>query len=111
MEEVRNSNASASTSPSSSPTPLPVSRGPGNQRYLFSPSPTPSPLFSPSISSNDSAAILPLLHHDPALIQARVTSAFSLDLKDPDDELHHKSSSCLQDLLEWLVQKCCNCCF
>ncbi|KAL4311921.1 hypothetical protein GQ457_01G024550 [Hibiscus cannabinus] len=87
MEDARNGDSSASTSP---PTPLPVSTGPGNQRYLFSRSPTPSPLFSPSVSSNNSAASLPLLHHDPTLIQARVTSAFSLDRKDPD-ELHHKS--------------------
>ncbi|GMI78620.1 hypothetical protein HRI_001531300 [Hibiscus trionum] len=107
MEEVKNGNISPSSSP---PTPLPISVGPGNQKYLFLSSPTPSPPFSPPLSSyGSSAESLPLLRRHPTLSRTQITSAFSLDRKDPD-ELHRKSSSCLQDLLEWLVQKCCNCC-
>ncbi|XP_039020779.1 uncharacterized protein LOC120152664 [Hibiscus syriacus] len=110
MHEVKNGNVSASSSPPTPPTPLPISIGAFDQKYLFSPSPTPSPPFSPPLSSHGSAESLSLLHHHPTLIQARITSAFSLDRKDLD-EYHHKSPSCLWDLLEWLVQKCCSCCF
>ncbi|XWS20624.1 hypothetical protein CRYUN_Cryun31cG0118600 [Craigia yunnanensis] len=108
MEELKNGNVSASSSPPTPPSPLPISVGPGNQKYLFSASPTPSPPFSPPSSSHASAENLPLLHDNPRSTPAQVISAFSLDRKDPD-ELEDKSS-CLKDLLEWLVQKCCSCC-
>ncbi|KAK8704639.1 hypothetical protein V6N13_048258 [Hibiscus sabdariffa] len=97
MEEVKNGNVSPSSSPPTPPTPLPISIGPGNQKYLFTSSPTPSPPFSPPLSRYGSAESLPFLRHHPTLSRTRITSAFSLDRRD-QDELHHKSSSCLQDL-------------
>ncbi|XVF57888.1 hypothetical protein PTKIN_Ptkin07bG0018700 [Pterospermum kingtungense] len=108
MEEgMNNGNASESSSPPTPPSPLPISVGPGNEKYLFSSSPTPSPPFSPLPSSHESS---PLLHDNqfhPTSTPLQVRSAFSVDRKDPD-ELEEKTS-CLKDLLEWLVEKCCNC--
>ncbi|KAB2081260.1 hypothetical protein ERO13_A05G114500v2 [Gossypium hirsutum] len=99
MEEVMMNGYVSPPSP-----PLPISVGPGNSNYLFSRSPTPSPP-TPGHASTES---LPLLRHNPTSTPAQVTSAFSLDRKLPD-ELEDQSS-CLKDLLEWLVRKCCNCC-
>ncbi|OMO76086.1 hypothetical protein CCACVL1_15928 [Corchorus capsularis] len=98
MEELKNGYVSPSSSPPTPPSPLPISVGPGNQKYFFSPSPSPSPPFSPSPSNHASAENLPLLHHynRPSAPLKQVTSAFSLDRKDPD-ELEDKSSSCLKD--------------
>ncbi|XP_039005981.1 uncharacterized protein LOC120133474 [Hibiscus syriacus] len=101
MEQLMNGYVSPASSP---PSPLPISIGPGNRNYLFSPSLTPSP----PTSGHASAENLPLLHFNQTSTPARVTSAFSLDGKAPD-ELEDQSS-CLKDLLEWLVQKCCSCC-
>ncbi|OMO65496.1 hypothetical protein COLO4_31166 [Corchorus olitorius] len=98
MEELKNGYVSPSSSPPTPPSPLPISVGPGNQKYFFSPSPSPSPPFSPSNSNHASAENLPLLHYNrPSAPLKQVTSAFSLDRKDPD-ELEDKSSSCLKDL-------------
>ncbi|KAH1066637.1 hypothetical protein J1N35_031624 [Gossypium stocksii] len=103
MEEVMmNGYVSPPLSPPSPP--LPISVGPGNSNYLFSPSPTTSPP-TPGHASTES---LPFLRHNRTSTPAQVTSAFSLDRKLPD-ELEDQSS-CLKDLLEWLVRKCCNCC-
>ncbi|XP_038693244.1 pectinesterase inhibitor 10-like [Tripterygium wilfordii] len=102
---------SSSSSPPTPPSPLPVSIGPGNQKYLFSPSPSSSPPFSPSPSTHPSSEKLPLLQenlsHSAAAV-AHSPSAFSVDRKDPDGL--EPESSCLKDLLLWLLQKCCNCC-
>ncbi|XP_015571232.1 anther-specific proline-rich protein APG [Ricinus communis] len=106
---LRNGYASpSSSSPPTPPSPLPISVGPGNQKYYFtpSPSPSPSPPFSQPPSSHTSAdQNLPLLSED---LVPQVPSAFSLD-RPHHNELDSKSS-CLQDLLEWFIQKCCNCC-
>ncbi|CAN0880388.1 hypothetical protein LINGRAHAP2_LOCUS13631 [Linum grandiflorum] len=89
-----------SVSPSSSPpTPpssplLPISFAPGNQTYTFTPSPSPSPPFSLSPSTDDN--LLP-----------RITSAFSLDRPVPDPA--DSKSSCLRDLLHWIIRRCCQC--
>ncbi|KAJ8770584.1 hypothetical protein K2173_018075 [Erythroxylum novogranatense] len=105
------SHVSPSSSPPTPPSPLPVSVGPGNQKYSFSPSPSPSPPFSPPQSSQTSAENLPLLPEKLATTpdENRVRSAFSLD-QPPPIELEDSKSSCLQDLLEWFIQRCCNCC-
>ncbi|XP_062109918.1 protein PROLINE CONTENT ALTERNATIVE 22 [Humulus lupulus] len=99
---------SPSSSPPTPPSPLPVSVGPGNQKYLFSPSPSLSPPFSPPSSSHDSTELLHLLQEDKKLPSPRVPSVFSLDLVDPD--ILDSKSSCLKDLLEWFVERCCNIC-
>ncbi|WCJ37149.1 hypothetical protein M5689_018304 [Euphorbia peplus] len=109
MEDFRNGrHISPSSSPPTPPSPLPISVGPGNQPYSFSPSPSPSPPFS----AHTSAENLPLLPEklEAASATAQVPSAFSLDLPRPDQEFDSKSSSCLQDLVEWFVEKCCKCC-
>lgn len=101
MEELKNGNVSESSSPPTPPSPLPISVGPGNHKYLFSASPTPSPPFSPPPSSYASGESFPLLHdihpRPSSTTPFQVTSAFSLDRKDPD-ELEDKKSSCLKDL-------------
>ncbi|XP_021681619.2 vegetative cell wall protein gp1 [Hevea brasiliensis] len=109
MEDMRNGcvSVSPSSSPPTPPSPLPISVGPGNQKYSFSPSPSPSPPFSPPPSSHTSAENLPLLSNKLATT-TNVKSAFSLDL--PHLDQTDSTSSCLQDLLEWFLQKCCNCC-
>ncbi|XP_057968603.1 uncharacterized protein LOC131158058 [Malania oleifera] len=123
---------SPSSSPPTPPSPLPVSVGPGHQKYVFSSSPSPSPPFSPhpdrrcNSSPHTSADSFPLLLHNKyfyggatapppppaAALPLAPPSVFSLDLQptDVDDESHTKSSTCLKDLLEWLVQRCCSCC-
>uniref|UniRef100_A0A7N0RGN3 Uncharacterized protein n=1 Tax=Kalanchoe fedtschenkoi TaxID=63787 RepID=A0A7N0RGN3_KALFE len=105
--------ASPASSPPTPPSPLPVSTGPGNQRYFFTPSPSPSPPFSPPSSPHDSAERLPFLRHGGNGLRKRasptaVASVFSLDR--PDPEKLDARPSCLQDLLEWLLERCCNCC-
>ncbi|KAL6996098.1 hypothetical protein U1Q18_006237 [Sarracenia purpurea var. burkii] len=102
---MKNRYASPSSSPPTPPSPLPVSVGPGNQRYFFSSSPSRLPPFSPPPSSHTSAENLPLGHHKP--IPLAEPLVFSLD-RPSSDELG--SSSCLKDLLEWLVLRCCSCC-
>ncbi|XP_054779705.1 formin-like protein 20 [Prosopis cineraria] len=100
-------------SPTSSPptpsSPLPVSFGPGNRQYSISASSTPSPPFSPAPSSQASLEQekIPLLQEDPPTT-ANLPSVFSLDLR-KSQELEPKST-CLQELLEWFVQRCCSCC-
>ncbi|OAY48685.1 uncharacterized protein LOC110617606 [Manihot esculenta] len=107
MAEMRNGRVSPSSSPPTPPSPLPISTGPGNQKYSFSPSPSPSPPFSLPPSSHTSTENLPFLP-DKLATAAKVASAFSLDLQHPRQM--DSRSSCLQDLLEWFLQKCCNCC-
>ncbi|PKI38177.1 uncharacterized protein LOC116200190 [Punica granatum] len=104
MEETMTDDGSVSPSPSppTPPSPLPISVGPGNHRYEFSASPTPSPPFSAAPSSQSSAENLPLLQEPSA------RQAFSVDIKNQDEEAD-SSSSCLKDLLEWLLRKCCTC--
>ncbi|PSS07236.1 Fer-1-like protein [Actinidia chinensis var. chinensis] len=120
---MKNGYASPSSSPPTPPSPLPISVGPGHQKYFFSSSPpfspppssrtsaenlyffssspSPSPPFSPPPSSQTSAKnLLPAPHTVPL--------AFSMD-RPRTDEADSKSS-CLKDLLEWLVLRCCNCC-
>ncbi|KAJ6901023.1 formin-like protein 18 [Populus alba x Populus x berolinensis] len=98
---------SPSSSPPTPPSPLPISIGAGNHKYNFSCSPSPSPPFSPPLSSHASSENLhPLLQKLAS--PKRVPSAFSLDRPDPD-ALDSKSS-CLEDLLEWFVQRCCGFC-
>ncbi|KAK9923981.1 hypothetical protein M0R45_032373 [Rubus argutus] len=103
---------SPTSSPPTPPSPLPISVGPGNQKYLFSPSPSPSPPFSPPPSSHASAEnLLPLLPPLPSTPKLP-PSAFSLDYIRPTpqpDNLDSRSS-CLTDLLEWFIERCCNCC-
>ncbi|GMI91969.1 hypothetical protein HRI_002866200 [Hibiscus trionum] len=96
MEHLMNGYVSP---PSSPPSPLPISVGPDNKSYSFSP--------SPPTSSRASVENLPLLHRNSMSTPAQITSAFSLDRKAPD-EPEEDQSSCLKDLLEWLVQKCCS---
>ncbi|XP_028789418.1 uncharacterized protein LOC114745428 [Neltuma alba] len=102
---------SPTSSPPTPPSPLPVSFAPGNQRYSFSASSTPSPPFSPAPSSQTSLEQekLPLLQQDqPNSDTTNLPSAFSLDLQ-KSQELEPKST-CLQELLEWFMQRCCCCC-
>ncbi|GMH22001.1 hypothetical protein Nepgr_023844 [Nepenthes gracilis] len=103
--------SSPSSSPPTPPSPLPVSVGPGNQRYLFSPSPSPSPPFTPPSSSHTAAEGLPLLldklNDFPPV--AAASSTFSLD-QPPQPGDSSSQSSCLKDLLKWLVERCCDCC-
>ncbi|CAM8940813.1 unnamed protein product [Rhodiola kirilowii] len=106
--------ASPTSSPPTPPSPLPISTGPGNQRYFFTPSPSPSPPFSPPSSCHNSAERLPFLRHEGDELQklpdsSRVAaSVFSLDHQEPDKM--DSQPSCLKDLLEWFVERCCNCC-
>ncbi|KAJ0007976.1 hypothetical protein Pint_30561 [Pistacia integerrima] len=100
---------SPSSSPPTPPSPLPISVGPGNQKYSFSPSPSPSPPFSPLPSRHGTADNLPLLLETlstPAV--AQVPSTFSLDKRAPD-EPSGDSNSCLKELLDWFVVRCCSC--
>uniref|UniRef100_A0A2P2IUY7 Uncharacterized protein n=2 Tax=Rhizophora mucronata TaxID=61149 RepID=A0A2P2IUY7_RHIMU len=106
MECTKEGYISASSSPPTPPSPLPISVGPGNQKYFFSPSPSSSPPFSPPLSSHTSAENLPLLPEKIASIDVQVRSTFSLDQPHPDKS--EPKSSCLQDLLLWLLQRCCN---
>ncbi|PSS18189.1 General transcription factor IIH subunit like [Actinidia chinensis var. chinensis] len=104
---MKNGYASPSSSPPTPPSPLPISVGPGRQKYFFSSSPSPSPPFSPPPSSHTSAdKLLPLLHDKGAA--HTVPLAFSLDRPSPDES--DSKRSCLKDLLEWLVLRCCNSC-
>ncbi|CBI18433.3 unnamed protein product, partial [Vitis vinifera] len=103
---VKNGYASPSSSPPTPPSPLPISVGPGHQKYSFSASPTPSPPFSPP-SSHTSAENLPLMPVK-ASSPRPAPLAFSLDRQDAGDS--DSPSSCLKELLEWLVQRCCSCC-
>ncbi|WJZ95669.1 hypothetical protein VitviT2T_014422 [Vitis vinifera] len=105
-EMVKNGYASPSSSPPTPPSPLPISVGPGHQKYSFSASPTPSPPFSPP-SSHTSAENLPLMPVK-ASSPRPAPLAFSLDRQDAGDS--DSPSSCLKELLEWLVQRCCSCC-
>ncbi|KAL0012804.1 hypothetical protein SO802_007912 [Lithocarpus litseifolius] len=107
MEEIKDGYPSPTSSPPTPPSPLPISVGPGNQKYNFSLSPSPSPPFSPPHSSHTSAENLPLLHEK--LLSPTVPLAFSLDRQRQPEDLDSKSS-CLKDLLEWFIQKCCTCC-
>ncbi|KAK2653173.1 hypothetical protein Ddye_013029 [Dipteronia dyeriana] len=104
-----NFNYSPSSSPPTPPSPLPISVGPGNHNYSFSPSASPSPPFSLPSSAHPSAENLPfLLAHDQI-----PPSAFSLDGKltvDQEADDHDKTASCLKDLLDWVLLRCC-CCF
>ncbi|KAL3528490.1 hypothetical protein ACH5RR_007812 [Cinchona calisaya] len=108
--------SSSSSSPPTPPSPLPISVGPGYQKYCFSlspsPSPTPTPPFSPPLSTHSSIDSFPLLRRDPSdpslLLPAPAPSTFSLDYQDPNS--HDTRTSCLKDLLEWLVLKCCRHC-
>ncbi|XP_059643918.1 protein PROLINE CONTENT ALTERNATIVE 22 [Cornus florida] len=105
---MKNGYASPSSSPPTPPSPLPISVGPGHQKYSFSSSPSPSPPFSPPPSSHTSAENIPLLDHNLPIDPPREQpSAFSLDRQDPD-QLEPKNS-CLKNLLEWLVLRCCSC--
>ncbi|XP_062026248.1 protein PROLINE CONTENT ALTERNATIVE 22 [Rosa rugosa] len=109
-DEKRALYASPTSSPPTPPSPLPISVGPGNQKYLFSPSPSPSPPFSPP-SSHTSAENLPLLLPEKLQPSPKVTpSAFSLDYSRPAPDHLDSRSSCLRDLLEWFIERCCNCC-
>ncbi|XP_048139726.1 uncharacterized protein LOC115755816 isoform X2 [Rhodamnia argentea] len=105
MEE--DGHISQTSSPPTPPSPLPISTGPGNQKYYFSPSPTPSPPFSPPQSSHTSAENLPLLQ-ESSVPTRTPPLAFSLDRKQAD-EAEDSRSSCLKDLLEWFIRRCCNC--
>ncbi|KAL7162886.1 hypothetical protein ACSBR2_043205 [Camellia fascicularis] len=100
-----------SSSPPTPSSPLPISVGPGNRRYSFSSSQSPSPPFSPPASSHTSAENLPLLHAvvDKSTPLRAPPLAFSLDRRNPSDESDSRSS-CLKDLLLWLVLRCCSCC-
>ncbi|KAL9680945.1 hypothetical protein QQ045_012726 [Rhodiola kirilowii] len=105
--------ASPTSSPPTPPSPLPISTGPGNQRYFFTPSPSPSPPFSPPSPCHNSAERLPFLRHDDNGLQKHVSSrvaasVFSLDRQEPGKM--DSQPSCLKDLLEWFVERCCNCC-
>ncbi|KAJ4968691.1 hypothetical protein NE237_015392 [Protea cynaroides] len=102
---MRRSFASPPSSPPTPPSPLPVSIGPGHQKYTFTPSPSPSPPFSPP-SSRTSSEIHPLLCKDSPY-RPKGPSTFSLDRV--SDDLGFQSS-CLKDLLEWLLLRCCGCC-
>ncbi|XP_027168984.1 pectinesterase inhibitor 10-like [Coffea eugenioides] len=106
------SDPSSSSSPPTPPTPLPISVGPGHHKYCFSSSPTPTPPFSPPLSTHSSFESLTLLHTNPSdpLLQpaAAAPLAFSLDYQAHPG--HDSKSSCLKDLLEWLVLKCCRHC-
>ncbi|KAF5739230.1 hypothetical protein HS088_TW12G00432 [Tripterygium wilfordii] len=111
MEDKRDDHVSPSSSPPTPPSPLPVSIGPGHQKYLFSPSPSSSPPFSPPSTTHPSNENLPLLQEElshSAAAVAHSPSAFSLDRKDPDRV--EPESSCLKDLLVWILQKCCSFC-
>lgn len=108
MEDVEeDGQISPTSSPPTPPSPLPISTGPGNQKYYFSPSPTLTPPFSPPQSSHTSAENLPLLQEASGPSRTPPL-AFSLDLKRAD-EAEDSRSSCLKDLLEWFVRRCCNC--
>ncbi|GAY67350.1 hypothetical protein CUMW_255750 [Citrus unshiu] len=108
-EQLKDRNVSpSSSSPPTPPSPLPISIGPGNHRYFFPPSPTPSPPFSPPPSSSTSAENLPLLAETHPTT-AQVPSAFSLDGKVPDGQVYDKTTSCLKELVDWLLQRCCSC--
>ncbi|KAK4840044.1 hypothetical protein QYF36_026854 [Acer negundo] len=103
-------NYSPTSSPPTPPSPLPISVGPGNHNYFFSHSASPSPPFSPPSSAHPSAEKLPLLlPHDQL-----PPSAFSLDGKltvDHEADDHDQTAaSCLKDLLDWVLLRCC-CCF
>ncbi|KAF6162235.1 hypothetical protein GIB67_008364 [Kingdonia uniflora] len=98
--------ASPSSSPPTPSSPLPVSVGPGWHKYNFSPSPSPSPPFSPP-SSHTSTENTPLLNRELGS-PLREPSAFSLD-QVPPEELGSRSS-CLKDLLEFILMRCCRCC-
>ncbi|KAL9256237.1 hypothetical protein AKJ16_DCAP04585 [Drosera capensis] len=100
--------ASATATPSTPPSPLPVSVGPGNQRYAFS-----SSSASPASSSHVSTEELPLLQDkvEPVVVMVDAPfSAFSLDWPPEPSQRPASRSSCLKDLLEWFVQRCCSCC-
>ncbi|KAK4269591.1 hypothetical protein QN277_022729 [Acacia crassicarpa] len=102
---------SPTSSPPTPPSPIPVSFGPGNRRYSFSASSTPSPPFSPAPSSQASLEEdkVPLLQQDqPTTTTTNLPSVFSLDSQ-KSQELETKTT-CLQELLEWFVQRCCCCC-
>ncbi|KAI9087298.1 hypothetical protein K1719_030768 [Acacia pycnantha] len=97
------------SSPPTPPSPLPVSFGPGNRRYSISASSTPSPPFSLAPSSQTSLEQdkVPLLQQDQptTTTTTNLPSVFSLESQ-KSQELEPKST-CLQELLEWLVQRCC----
>nr|KYP50405.1 hypothetical protein KK1_027770 [Cajanus cajan] len=95
-----------SSSPPTPPSPLPISFGPGNRTYSFSVSSTPSPPFSHASSSHPSEDNLPLLLK--TLDSPDVPSVFSLDLQYPQQ--FQSKTTCLMDLLEWFIQRCCGCC-
>ncbi|GAB2219999.1 hypothetical protein Droror1_Dr00007640 [Drosera rotundifolia] len=97
--------ASATSTPSTPPSPLPVSVGPGNQRYAFS--------ASSASSSHVSTEELPLLQDKVeavVVVADSPFSAFSLDWPPEPSQRPASRSSCLKDLLEWFVLRCCSCC-
>ncbi|KAL2668679.1 hypothetical protein AAZV13_01G142200 [Glycine max] len=90
------------SSPPTPPSPLPISFGPGNRTYSFSVSSTTSPPFSLVPSSHPSDDNLPLILHKITNVPP---SIFSLDLQQ-----FQSNTTCLKDLLEWFIQRCCSCC-
>ncbi|KAK4261392.1 hypothetical protein QN277_004396 [Acacia crassicarpa] len=102
---------SPTSSPPTPPSPLPVSFGPDNRRYSISASSTPSPPFSPAPSSQSSLEQekVPLLQEDqPTTATTNLPSVFSLDHQ--KSQVLEPKSTCLQELLEWFLQRCCCCC-
>ncbi|ESW22833.1 hypothetical protein PHAVU_005G185200 [Phaseolus vulgaris] len=94
---------SPTSSPPTPPSPLPISFGPGNRTYSFSVSSTPSPPFSLAPSSHPSHDNLPLLPKT-LLATTNVPYVFSLDHQE-----FKSKTTCLKDLLEWFIQRCCSC--
>ncbi|KAL9235551.1 hypothetical protein vseg_010301 [Gypsophila vaccaria] len=97
---------SESTPPRRPPSPLPVSTGPNNEKYSFSSSSSLSPSDSPPGN-------IYLLHANklPTSKSASAPSSFSVDRIQPADDPSHRTISCLKELVEWLILKCCVCCW
>ncbi|KAL9228443.1 hypothetical protein vseg_004026 [Gypsophila vaccaria] len=111
-EETEESTSSPSP-PQRHPSPLPVSTGPDYEKYSFSRSSSLSPRVSPPGSSHTSAEDLRLMHTHKGFENLRsvyAPSSLSVDRIQPTDDSYSESTSCLKELLEWFVLRCCICC-
>ncbi|KAK9726794.1 hypothetical protein RND81_05G237400 [Saponaria officinalis] len=111
-EEVEGSTSSSPSPPRQHPSPLPVSTGPDHEKYSFSQSSSLSPPVSPPGSSHTSAEDLCLMHayKFENRISVSAPSSLSVDRVQPTDDSFSESTSCLRELLEWFVHRCCICC-